>query len=160
VIHTPTYSFTRPSDTSAYQAADLVANSTTAASVVPMQWGTGPLGGMGIIRAAKIAKSTVTATAATFIVHVFLADPGTPTNGDNGALAVASAVNYLGEIAVDMSTGGSPGTAYLFKSSAAVAIHFNTYNAGGQLYGLLEVTGAYAPGSAEVFRVTLDIERV
>lgn len=157
-IHTPAATFTRPANTTAYTAGDLVANDTTAASVAPLEWGVSNVRGRGVIRGAKIHKSTVTATAASFIVHIFSASPGTPTNGDNGALAVASAANYLGEIAVDMSSGGSPGTAYLFKASAAQAIHFALYQTGANLYGLLEAAGAYAPGSSEVFKVTLDIQ--
>lgn len=37
-IGNPSASFTRPSNTTAYASGDLVANSTTTASVVPLSW--------------------------------------------------------------------------------------------------------------------------
>lgn len=157
-IITPSSTFTRPTGTTQYTAGDLIANSTTAASVTPLEWAVGSIGSQGCIRGVKLYKSTATATLASFMVHIFSASPGTPTNGDNGALAVASAVNYLGEVAVDMTSTGSPGTAYLFKASAATAIWFNLYTAGGSLYGLLEAVGGYTPADSEVFKVVLDIE--
>lgn len=39
MIFTPFYTFTRPADTTQYAAGDLIANSATAASVVPLSWG-------------------------------------------------------------------------------------------------------------------------
>lgn len=155
---TPTASFTRPSDTTAYTATDLVANSTTAGSVTPMQWSLQrlPTGGGNVI-AARIAKSATSATAATFNVHLFSAAP-VVTNGDNGTFAISTAQSYLGKIAVDMSTGGQAGTAYLAKSSAAVAIGLDTTQLSGSIYGLLEAAGTYTPASGEVFNVTLTIE--
>lgn len=157
MIITPSATFTRPGDITQYTAADLIANNTTAGSVTPLEWAVGPALGRGIIRGVKLFKSTNTATLASFNVHIFTASP-TVTNGDNGALAVATAATYLGEVAVDMSTGNSPGTAYLFKASAATAICFNTYTASGSLFGLLEAIGGYTPAASEVFKVTLDIE--
>lgn len=90
-------------------------------------------------------------------MHIFTASP-TVTNGDNGALAVATAATYLGEVAVDMSSAGSPGTAYLFKASSATEIAFRMPTSGASLYGLVEALAAYTPASAEIFNVTLEIE--
>lgn len=161
MIITPSYSFTRPADTTQYAAGDLVANSTTAASVVPMSWSLQRLSGTGLIKGIRLYKSAASATAAIFNVHLFTADPGTPTNGDNGAFAVASAANYLGEVAIDMSTTGSPGTAYLFKRSADLNIGVDMANPTGVLYGLLEAgtAGTYTPASEEIFKIVLEIER-
>lgn len=160
MLITPSYSFTRPADTTQYGAGDLVANSTTAASVVPMSFSLKRLGGTGVIRGIRLYKSAASATAAIFNVHLFSADPGVPTNGDNGAFAIASAVNYLAEVAIDM-TAGSPGTAYLFKRSSDLNIGVDFADIGGVIYGLLEAgtSGTYTPASAEVFKVALEIER-
>lgn len=152
---TPSASFTRPSNTTAYTANDLVANNTTAGSVTPMSFNLGAIKGSGAIYRARLHKTTTTATAATFKLYLFSASP-TVTNGDNGAFAISSAASLVGTITIDLSSGAVAGTASLMGFSAATAIHVDTSNSNFALYGLLEATGAYAPGSAEVFTVTLE----
>lgn len=159
MIITPSYSFARPADTTEYTAADLVANHGTAASVVPLSWSLARVSGNGLIRGVRFYKSTTTATAAKFALHLFSASPGTPSNGDNGGFGIASAANYIDEIAIDASTGGSPGTAGLAKRIGSLSIGVDCGGGDRVLYGLLEVTDAYAPGSAETFKVALEIER-
>lgn len=159
MIYTAQYSFTRPSDTTQYGANELVANSTTAASVVPMSWGINRLGRAGIIRGIRLYKSNKTVTLASFQVNLFTLTPGVPTNGDNGAIVVADASMYLDKVAIDLATGGlAGGTTGVGKRSAAIAIPFEAPGVNNKLYGLLETTAAYTPASAEVFTVTLEIE--
>lgn len=154
-----TQSFTRPADTTTYGPADLVANSTTAASVSPLTWGINHFGKGGfMIRAARLYKSSATVTAASFKIHLFNATPGTPTNGDNGALGVASAADFLDSIAIDLSTGAFVGTGGVAKRSAATAIGVWLPQGSNKVFGLLEAVGAYAPASGETFRVTLECE--
>lgn len=161
MIITPSYSFTRPANTTQYTAADLVANHATAASVVPMSWGITTIGRSGIIRAVQLYKSANTSTAASFRVHLFTANPGTPTNGDNGAFGVASAAMYLDAVAVDLSSGGlAGGTTGIMKRSAATAIGFCFPAVNNKLYGLVEALGTYTPASGETFTVTLEIEAI
>lgn len=159
MIYTARYSFTRPANTTAYAQGDLVANHATAASVVPMSWGINRLGRAGIIRGIRLYKSDKTVTNASFQINLFTADPGVPTNGDNGAIVVASAANYLDKVAVDLATGGlAGGTTGVGKRSAVIAIPFEAPSMNNKLYGLLEATAAYTPASEEVFTVTLEIE--
>lgn len=150
---TPTANFTRPANTTAYTAADLVADSTTAGSVTPMKFSLQRLGNTGKIISARLAKSTTTATLATFNIHLFTQSP-VVTNGDNGAFAISTSRYYLGKIAVDMATGAQAGTAYLAETSAAVAIGVDAET----IYGLIEAGAGYTPASAEVFEVMLAIE--
>lgn len=159
-IHTPYSSFVRPANTTAYTSGDIVADNTTAASITPLSWGVGAVGGSGIIRAVRLFKSATSATAASFRVHLFLASPGTPTNGDNGAYAVASVTDHLDTVAIDLSSGSFAGTVGLHKRSAATAICFRLPSVADKLYGLIDVQGAYTPASGETFRVTLEIEPV
>lgn len=155
---TPSYSFSRPADTTQYAANDLVANSTTAASVTPLSWGLNTTGRTGIIRAARLYKTNKTVTAASFKLHLFTAAPGTPTNGDNGAFGVASAADYLGAISLDMSSSGfAGGTTGAFQRATASLI-FVKPALTDKLYGLLEAIGTYTPASAETFTATLEIE--
>jgi hypothetical protein len=159
MIFTPSASFTRPADTTAYAQNDLVANSTTAASVVPMSFGLNASGRWGIIRGARLYKSGTTVTSATFTVFLFTASPGTPTNGDNGAFGVASSAGFLDSFAIDLATGAlAGGTTGVKKRSAALAIPFCFPTANSKLYALLRADAAYTPASSETFELTLEIE--
>jgi hypothetical protein len=151
----PSDSFTRPSDTNAYAIGDLVANSTTAGSVVPMDFTIARVsGGSGMIRRARIRKSTATLTNAQFWLHIFSTVP-TMTNGDNGAF-LATISGYLGAFYVSMDRDFSDGA---FGSAAPlVGADIGFKLASGQVvYGLLEARAAYAPGNAEVFTVELEV---
>lgn len=159
MIFSPQASFTRPANTTAYAQNDIVANSTTASSVDPMAFGLNGIGKAGIIRSARLYKSDKTVTNATFTVFLFTADPGDPTNGDNGAFGVASAADFLDSFAIDIATGSlAGGTTGAAKNSAALAIPFFLPTLNSKLYALLRADAAYTPASAEVFTLTLDIE--
>lgn len=155
MIITASASFTRPADTTQYGANDLVANSTTAGSVTPMQFGVARvIGGRGKIVRVALFKDDETTTVASFKIHLFSASP-TVTNGDNGAYAVSTVANYLGAVSIDMSSGATATTTDLWKDGTTT-ICFDVND--GAIYGLLEAVGAYTPSSGEAFTVTLDIE--
>ena len=159
MIFSPFSSFTRPADTTAYAQNDIVANSTTAASITPLKFGLNGSGKAGIIRSAQLYKSDKTVTNATFTVFLFTADPGTPTNGDNSAFGVASAASFLDSFAIDLATGAlAGGTTGAAKNSAALAIPFFMPALNDKLYALHRADAAYTPASAESFKLTLDIE--
>lgn len=150
-------SFTRPNDTTAYASGDLVANSTTAGSVVPMQI---PLGqivsvghGLTRITRARLFKSGVSPTNANFRVHLYQASP-TPANGDNGAWSTDNAANWLGNIDVTSMlafTDGCMGT-----GSATAGSEMFLRLASGSIFALLEAKAAYTPVANETFTLTLE----
>ena len=155
--------FTRPADTTAYAAVDLVANSTTAGSVVPLLFDLAPLNGRstGKVAGCVLRKSTVTATLATFILQLFVNTSPTVTNGDNGALVVTAAdiANYIGSVSLDLATGGSAiagGPLVKLGSPAFGAITFSSRQK--RLFGLLMANAAYVPASAETFDLALNID--
>lgn len=159
MIITPSSSFTRPSDTSVYASGDLVANSTTAANVVPMEFKLYKYtrAGNGSIRRARLFKDNESVTNASFQLHLFSSSP-TVSNGDNGALAVSTAEYYLGSIAIDMTTGAFVTSTDAWQAAAA-SPEINIDVGGGPIYGLLQASAAYAPASAETFTITLEIEK-
>jgi len=157
-------SFTRPANTTAYTAGDLIANDVDAADVIPLKFTTSRLSsGRGIIRRARLFKDSETVTAASFNLHLFSQSP-VVTNGDNGALAVATAQHFLGTIALDLSTGAFVTATDVIKAAAASPeINFDLQSVSARerrLYGLLEALGAYAPASGETFEVTLEMASV
>lgn len=157
-----TASFTRPADTTAYAAGDMVANSTTAGSVIPLTFANAvrTAGDCLRIERVRIEKSSTSLTNASFRLHLFEASP-TPTVGDNGvfnnagALASNNVLNHAGTFPVTMSWSGSDvamGIGVPTTGAGATA----SPTSGTSLFGLLEVTAAYTPVSGEVFYVVLE----
>jgi hypothetical protein len=145
-------SFTRPSDTTAYASGDLVANSTTAGSVVALTLNAGSAGGMPCrVRRVRLYADKADATNFTFRVHLFNVLAITCANGDNGAFSVNKAANYLGQ--VDIATG------QLFTDGAMGAATCDITSAAGTLYALIEARAAYTPASASVFTLALEVEQ-
>lgn len=155
--------FTRPSDTTAYASGYLVANSVTAGSVATLQFATAARvsGGTGDVIGCKIKKSTNSATNAAFRLHLFTIIPTFTSAGDNSALStvvVGTAGGYLGYVDVTAMTGfsdvasgtGAPDNARQRLPFIAVA---------QILYGFLEARGAYTPGSAETFDVSIMVKQ-
>lgn len=153
-----TDSFDRPANTTAYQDGDLVANSTTASAVDPLQLTVGR-GGVRVV-GAKIAKSGLTVTNADFTLHLFGSTP-TVANGDNGVLSYDFA-DYIGSIDFDTmvaATDQSFMVAYADDfDHAAVGEGYYLVAGSSQVFGLLECDGAYTPESGEEFTITLITE--
>ena len=147
--------FTRPADTTAYAAGDLVANSTTAASVTPMRFNL-PL--YATIRRARLVKSATSTTNASMRLHLYNELP-TPANGDNGAWSTDVA-GYLGFIDLtyddaftdDAVAFGIP----IHTTEEAITFGITARKSvDGCIYGLIEALAAYTPASAETFQVML-----
>lgn len=159
-ISSPSANFTRPADTTAYASGDLVANSTTAGSVVPLSWalGSSSISAPITIKRARIVTDATAVTNLNLRLHLYDASP-VPANGDNGAYSTTKAANYLGYISCDGTT--TPGAKF---SDGAVAIgaitagaEINVRPGTATVYGLLEALAAYTPASAEVVTVTIDL---
>jgi len=155
-ISNPSATFTRPADTTQYAIGDLVANSTTPGSVVPMAFTLGNAFGTGQFRLTRVRifKSNTSPTSATFRLHLYEKSP-VVANGDNAAWSTDSAAHWLGN--VDMSsmlafTDGCAGTA---SATAGSELLVKMY-AGATIYGLLTNLGTYTPASAETFTVVLE----
>lgn len=159
-------SFTRPSDTTQYTADDLVANSTTAASVTPLSW-TLPrtVKGLVNVRRAFIRKTSTSVTDPGMRVHLFSASPTVSTTGDNGVFKnVVTGLSYhLGSIYVPIKQALADGAVGwgvpLDYSETCVADMIVQPASGRIIYGLLSSNSTYTPASAEVFTVELEVER-
>lgn len=154
--------FSRPNDTTAYAVGDLVANSVTAGSVVPMSFTvTRVAAGAAMIRRVRFKKSGTTITNAQFRLHLYKVSP-TPSNGDNGAWLTTEST-YLGSVDFDL-TGGN---ARVFTDAAKVIgvpavgseIIF-ALTSGQVIYGLIEARAAYTPAANETFTVVLELAQL
>lgn len=157
IVANPSANFTRPSDTTAYASGDLVANSTTAGSVVPMQLSVGRIAaGSGVIRRAKLHKSGTSVTNSSFRAHFFRAAPATVTNGDNGVFSVSGVSDYLGAFDISIDRAFTDGAAGLGVPVTGSELSFKL-TSGQVVFVLLEARAAYTPASAEVFTLTLEV---
>lgn len=149
--------FTRPANTTAYAAGDLVANSVTAGNVVPLSW-TIP-GNMSFeIAGILLRKSTTTVTNAQFSCNLFKTIPTFQTSGDNDPLTTVliGMANWVGVFSGTMLSAGSDGAAVELKPvSTALTPYSPNMLTGRILYGVLEARAAYAPGDSEAFNAAL-----
>ena len=156
-ILTPSDNFTRPANTTAYADGDLVANSTTAASVTALSLKVTEDRGNGfLVRRARLRKSGTTTTNASFRVHLYKTSPTTISNGDNDAWSTSGVADYLGGINVTIDeafTDGAHGTGTPRNGNEIIA----EIATSGTIYALIEATAAYTPASAEVFTLTLEV---
>lgn len=149
--------FNRPADTTAYASGDLVANSTTAGSVVAPSIALNPAnGGLGRIRRCKLKKSGTSVTNAAFRVHLFRTAP-TVTNGDNGVWLPTES-GYVGSFDVTVDKAFSDGAVGLGLPTVGTDITFSQPADKKRLFILLEARGAYTPASAETFTVSLELD--
>ncbi len=150
--------FTRPADTSVYAIGDLIANSTTAGSVVPMSFdiariNDGPLS----IRAARIEKTGTSITNAAARVHLYRTSP-TVTNGDNGVW-LSTKSGYLGALDVVIDKAFSDGAKGRGVPTTGAEIIALPTSGAKTIFGLLEARNTYTPGNAEVWTVELEAFR-
>lgn len=159
-IITPSVGFTRPADTTAYAVGDLIANSVTAAAVVPLTWPTTSPSGGFYLGGIRLLKSTASLTNATFRVHVFSAFPVITTTGDNGVFAtvVSGMSNWLGSFDGQMLAAGSDGAAVNCTPTEGL-VNPEQLGQGLPIYALLQALAAYTPGNAEIFTVSPLIEQ-
>lgn len=156
-------SFTRPNDATQYAIGDLVANSTTAGSVVPL---TIPVGGQtGLINLRltrlRLTKTGTSATSANFNVLLFTASPTPQTVGDNAAFSGSPGfAGYIGSVSVGTMQAFTDGCAGIGALSSGAEAFIHASNATGQsiqnIYALLTAGATYTPTAQEVFKLTLE----
>lgn len=148
-------SFTRPANTTPYVIGQLVANNTTAGSVVPLTFNLG-YGQFFKIFQAGVKFNSSTNTNGKFNLHLYAASP-TNTNGDGGNWLTTES-SYQGFIPIDCTTSAfsdnSKGVG-IFTSSSLWAPVYIVADTNYKIYGLLAATAAYTPTSGEVFTVNL-----
>lgn len=149
----PAVQFARPSDTTAYALGDLVANSTTAGSVMPLTlMAANQAGGGQLLRRLRLRKSGAGVTNASFRVHLYSASP-TVANGDNGAWSSNGVATYLGAVDIAVDKAFTDGAAGNGAPLVGAEISFDAATA---VYALIEARAAYTPVSGEIF--TLEAE--
>lgn len=150
-------SFTRPANTTAYASGQLVANNTTAGSVVPLAIDAARIpGSTGLIARAALAKSGTTITNASFRVHLFRADP-TSAVGDAGSYSTSGALDAIGYFDITMDQAYTDGAKGWAAPAVGNAVVFDAPSGSKTIYALIEARGAYTPVSGETFTLELEV---
>lgn len=149
-------SFSRPADTNNYDSGDLVANSTTAGSVTPLEFDIETGHGRGIeIVGATLQKSGTAVTNATFVLWLFASSP-TPTVGDNGAFtsATVDTAGFVGTLTFPaMSAYTDDARSVMYDNNDNIHLYLP---ATSTIYGLVVTGAAYTDeASAETFTVSI-----
>jgi hypothetical protein len=154
-------SVTRPANTTAYVPGTLVANSTTAGSVVPLAFPNAvTLAGYALqVTRARLVTTSTSIAAASFSIHLFESSP-TVSVGDGaafdaaGVLSLSGIATYAGFIPIDVLQAGSDGAVGFGTPGTPQGIMLGP--AVTTVYALIECTTAYTPTSAETITVILE----
>jgi len=160
-IVTPSNSFTRPAGTLTYASGQLVANSATAGSVVPLSWATAARvsGGNFYIRRVRMTLSSKSITLTSFRIHFYTVTP-TIANGDGAAWSTTLA-NYVCKMDVPVAS---------WEAGTDVSIGFGLPTSGDgnecnvvastqTLLALVEACFAYAAAATETITVIPEIHQ-
>jgi hypothetical protein len=160
LISAPSANFTRPADTTQYAVGDLIANSTTAGSVVPLSWIPFPVRAGGWITGARLRIDKSDVTSAQFRLHIYSATPTFVTAGDNSAFSTVVATGYAAWLAsydatlVAIDVAGVSG---IMVPTEGLVPPLSIIQ-GATIYGLLEARATYTPKSTSVLTVELLVE--
>lgn len=150
-------SFTTPVGVVGYAVGNLIANSATAGSVVPMAFTVcrDTSGTSGMVRRAHIKTQDTGFAAATVRLHLYRASP-TAANGDHAAWSTSESL-WIGDMDVTLDHvftdpvekgNGAPAVGSEISYQCAAGVQ--------TIYGLLEARSAATPQGAKVWTATLE----
>ncbi len=163
-LRTPSGSFQRPANATAYASGQLIANSITVALCVPVTLsGAARLsGGSGMVRRVWFMSSNGLAWVTSAVrVHLFTSAP-VYTNGDggnvNGGLTETNAPSYLGwcDIA-NLTPRFSGGVKCMGSPAQGTEMNFQCADGSTSLYAVCEARGAINPAASDIITVGAEI---
>jgi hypothetical protein len=151
-------SYTRPADTTTYASGDVVANSTSAATILTFANMSRANGLGGIIQGATLIDSVSAALKPEFELYLF--DTAPAMQNDNAAWAPSDAeldkcLGYIAFASGGWRTGTSSGNGLI--DIDALAKSYQCAPASTSLFGVLVARNAYVPASGEKFTVRLHV---
>jgi hypothetical protein len=149
--------YTRPSDTTAYAAGDVVSNSTSASVPLVFNGVARFEGGTGRIVGARLYDDSAPGTAGDFEMHLYRASPAVAN--DNSAWAPTDAASLTITAKIAFGTVTVMGAANVAYFVTGLDCHFKCGEGLTDLYGVLVARNAYTPASAGVITIELDVEQ-
>lgn len=153
------YTFQRPADATPYVSGDLIANSTTAGSVIiPNFTGVTIAGAAGSGEVLSVSVISSFSVAQTIRIHLYHTTAPTVANGDNGAAQVSNpnADQYIGyvDVAVPASVINAGGPA----ATTQCVLPYKMAS-GNKIYAVLESQSAFVPGNAAFYSIVVRVRR-
>lgn len=162
-LNTSTVTLTRPANTDAYAAKDLIANSTTVGQVTPLTFSNlaNTRAGTGYITKAILWVDGATFTAP-IRLHLFKEAPSVASLADNAQypLTFAESDKYIGYIDFVLFTAAGTGSDVSFAEidDIRMAVESDDLTGSNPIYGLLVAQGAFTPTSGQRFKVVLSCD--
>lgn len=157
-LNTSVSTLTRPNDTNAYALRDVIASSTTAGNVVPLQFESlaNTRAGTGYITKARIWVDGA-AFATPLRLHLFVDTPPQIADNEPFELDFAISENHIGFIDFPVAIlGGTGSDAALFElDDLRLAIRSKDDDGGNPIYGVLTAQSAFTPTANQRFKVQL-----
>jgi len=154
---------TRPADTSAYTAGDVISDSTSAPTLLTFQGVGGSARGFTILQSVLCIDSANQATKPD--LELWLFDTAPAAQNDNAAFAPTDAELITGlnglvgvipipstSFRVGLATSGAAGNSICHVTNIGLPLNLNAF---AVLYALVVVRNAYTPVSAEAFTFKL-----
>lgn len=150
-------SVTRPANTTAYAAGDVV-NGDGVTVPVTLTAAARKDGGGGVIESVGLLTNNVTVTNGTFRVHFFNASH--TIAADNAAFAslYANRAAYIGFADLTILVADSA-SATAAAVNVDVNLPFQCASGSDDLYAVIVATGAYTPASGQVVQLTVAVRR-
>lgn len=147
-------SFTRPDDTTAYDAGDVLGTSKTAGTSAAIEFTkTGPSGQRIYITSAalEVDLAAVPSGMTSFRLHLYnVTPPSVLVDGAAWDLPAGDRTSYLGYI--DLGTPVDVGSTLYVQTDG---INKQIKLSGTSLFGYLQTIGGYTPASQTVYKVSL-----
>lgn len=161
-LRTPSSTLTRPANTTAYVAGDLVAGDTTAGSVTVPSFEAGLTGGRHyyIPRIRLKTDKTSGMASINFTLRLWAAAP-TYDNGDNGAYSVATNGDEL--IGAFTNAGfvqGGDGATAIMTPDVGDGPSFYLSGTATSVYWDLEIESGLTPASGQTFTAVPEVYQV
>lgn len=158
LYNTAASEFTRPSNTTAYAAGDMVG--ATAGTIHTIAKAARYSGGGGRILVPRLHKSTSTTANGTFRIHFFNDSPTTANDNAAFALRYTERAMYIGFMDVVSVSDAAGAGAVATPAATTLPLFFKSAaGSSGNIYAVVTATAAYSPGSAETFSLTCTVER-
>lgn len=163
IIRATAPTFTRPGDTTAYGAGDLVANSTTNTAVTNRIFTFPRFRGPLRIRKWLLEKTDNDVTNAAFLLLLFSAAPTYTSAGDNSGTAtvlVTATDTFLGAMSIAGMAASSTFAHGQGVPTVGDYVHWEPQftNEVALLYGVMVANAAYQPASSGTYRNIIEGE--
>jgi len=146
-----TQTITRPDNTTAYTAADVVGNTSSIIEFGRLSPGTHMIKGARLL----YGENAIPGGMAAYNLHLY---DWSPTNiADNAAwtLSEADSTHYLGKVVLTLPVDLG---AACFSKDDSVNMTINVADNASSVFGLLETVGGYTPVAETVHTISLDID--